>query len=171
MSCTAIALAKLCDGSTAKLAGFKTEDTGCNRTLRTLPYQLMLVPLAVFVAVPNGRMLNPDQKQIRSLRRWFWQSCFNERYSGQTVRTATEDIAAMKMLRDRHVESLLLPETTLRANYFVVNTFRIGTRRGLYFRHLLHWNRRLERFGARCIHTRTRTVSDPGVPNADRASR
>jgi hypothetical protein len=107
------------------------------RTLRTLPYPLMLVPLSVFFAVDDKKMLQPTAKQVASIKRWFWRSCFSERYSGQSVRAASIDIAAMLALREDE-SSVILGDfvVSVEPAWFVTN-FRMGSAKTATFVNML----------------------------------
>jgi hypothetical protein len=107
------------------------------QTLRTLPYQLILVPLSVFFAVPDREMLNVSEEQLRALKRWFWRSCFSERYSGQTVRAAKIDIYEMRRLRNGKEHSLGTFPADVEVRYFLENSFRMNSARTATFVNML----------------------------------
>ncbi|WP_410614857.1 DUF262 domain-containing protein [Amycolatopsis sp. lyj-109] len=99
------------------------------RTLKTLPNQLIFVPLSVYFAVSDRKMLSHREDTLRTLRKWFWQASFTERYSGQTVRAAKEDIALMKRLRragNTNTIDQSLPYVRVPPSYFLQNNFRTG---------------------------------------------
>ncbi|MFI2652685.1 DUF262 domain-containing protein [Micromonospora fulviviridis] len=75
-------------------------------SLKTLPYPLLLAPLSVYFAVPGNSLRHTPEDEMRGLKRWFWRSCFSERYSGQTVRAARADIHEISRLRDGQPNSL-----------------------------------------------------------------
>ena len=59
-------------------------------TLRNMPYPAMLIPLSVYFASSGQEQLVVPDTHRQTLERWFWRSCFSERYSGQTNRVARE---------------------------------------------------------------------------------
>jgi hypothetical protein len=107
------------------------------QTLKTLPYQLILVPLAVFFAISGNELLHSTESQIRALKRWFWRSCFSERYSGQTVRAAKIDIAEMLKLRNGEKHSLGSFAVDVKPDYFLDNNFRMNNARTATFVNML----------------------------------
>lgn len=93
-------------------------------SLSNLPYPQMLVPLAVFFAIPAGQLQVTDaQRQV--LTRWFWRSCFARRYSGQTTRASQSDIAEMRNLRDGEPCDLGAFSYEIEPSFFTANQFRI----------------------------------------------
>jgi hypothetical protein len=103
-------------------------------TLRNMPYPAMLIPLSVYFATPGETQIVLPAPARRTLERWFWRSCFSERYSGQTNRVARNDIADMIKLRDGL-------ETTLGTfaipvdlhEFFFETVFRLGSARSATF--------------------------------------
>jgi hypothetical protein len=60
--------------------------------LKCLPYNALLVPLAVFFAEPDNRDVTYEESTLRAIKHWFWKSCFSRRYTSQTKRTSIRDI-------------------------------------------------------------------------------
>lgn len=108
-------------------------------TAKTLPYQLILVPLSVFFAVRGDALLTPTAAQIATLKQWFWRACFFERYSGQTVRAAKSDIQEMRKLRanEEHGLGSFAADYTVKPDFFLSNNFRINNSRTATFVNLL----------------------------------
>jgi len=107
-------------------------------SLKTLPYQLMLVPLSVYFAVHPGRMRRTSESELEELKMWYWRSCFSERYSGQTVRSATTDIAKMQQLRQSGERGLAsFVDVAITPPQFLHTSFRMGTARTATFVNLL----------------------------------
>ncbi len=70
----------------------------------------------------------------RTLERWFWRSCFSERYSGQTNRVARNDIAEMVKLRDGDETTLGTFVVLVKLRVFFFETvFRLGSARSATF--------------------------------------
>ncbi|GIF70969.1 GmrSD restriction endonuclease domain-containing protein [Asanoa siamensis] len=106
-------------------------------TLRTLPYPLLLVPLSVYFAVPGNSLRVTPEHEVRTLKRWFWRSCFAERYSGQTVRAARADIHEMALLRDGIPNVLGDFTANVSPIFFLYNDFRPATAKTATFVNLL----------------------------------
>jgi hypothetical protein len=103
-------------------------------TLRNMPYPAMLIPLSVYYATPGDRQIVASVQARRTLERWFWRSCFSERYSGQTNRVARNDIAEMVKLRAG--EDTTLGEFAVAVNlhdFFFETVFRLGSARSATF--------------------------------------
>ncbi|MFF5227321.1 DUF262 domain-containing protein [Dactylosporangium sp. NPDC000521] len=102
-------------------------------TIKTLPYPLMLAPLSVYFAVPNGRMRLTPESEISLLKKWFWRSCFAERYSGQSVRAAKVDVEEMARLRDGQQNLLAKVPASISPDFFLGTDFRINSARTATF--------------------------------------
>ncbi|WP_159574014.1 DUF262 domain-containing protein [Curtobacterium sp. 18060] len=106
-------------------------------TVKTLPYPLMLVPLATFFAKEDGVLPRYTEAQLSQLKKWFWRSCFSERYSGQTSRAAKADVAEMASLRDGAVSEIANFGVAVGANFFLETSFRMGSARTATFVNML----------------------------------
>lgn len=106
-------------------------------TVKTLPYPLMLVPLAVFFAVEDGRLPRFTDAQLSELEKWFWRACFAERYSGQTLRAARADVAEMAKLRDGSTDEIARFPVTVGADFFSETNFRMNSARTATFVNML----------------------------------
>lgn len=98
-------------------------------TLRNMPYPAMLIPLSVYFAVAGEKQLIVPAPDRQVLERWFWRSCFAERYSGQTNRVARNDIAEMVKLRKGQQTALGQFAVTVGPEFFSDNVFRLGSAR------------------------------------------
>jgi hypothetical protein len=102
-------------------------------TLRNMPYPTMLIPLSVYFAVPGSeQVVVPAADRVR-LERWFWRSCFSERYSGQTNRVARRDIGEMSELRDGGANTLGEFAVTVTPDFFSDTVFRLSSARTATF--------------------------------------
>lgn len=106
-------------------------------TVKTLPYPLMLVPLTVFFAVDSGTLPRYTATQMTELKKWFWRACFAERYSGQTIRAARADIAAMAALRDGQSIDVGKFPVMVDDDFFLASSFRMNSARTATFVNLL----------------------------------
>ncbi|MEH0985571.1 GmrSD restriction endonuclease domain-containing protein [Micromonospora sp. CPCC 205556] len=96
-------------------------------TIKTLPYPLMLVPLSVYFAVPGAALRVTPEEEVAALRRWFWRSCFSERYSGQSVRAARADVVEMQKLREGAANTLGHFAVEIGDYFFLWTDFRINS--------------------------------------------
>jgi len=106
-------------------------------TVKTLPYPLMLVPLAVYFAISGNQMRHTPAAETSEIKKWFWRACFAERYSGQTVRAARTDIAEMSKLRDGKEHSLSKFAVAIEADFFLSTAFRMNSARTATFVNML----------------------------------
>jgi hypothetical protein len=67
--------------------------------LKNLPYSSLIIPLCVFFAEPDGKEVSYDSNVYAKLKKWFWRSCFTNRYGSQTKRTAMADINEVEKLK------------------------------------------------------------------------
>jgi hypothetical protein len=102
-------------------------------TLRNMPYPTMLIPLSVYFAVPGKKQLVVPGTHRQTLERWFWRSCFSERYSGQTNRVARNDIAEMVKLRSGDETTLGQFAVTVGPEFFSETVFRLSSARSATF--------------------------------------
>jgi hypothetical protein len=102
-------------------------------TLRNMPYPTMLIPLSVYFAIAGATQLVVPDKHRELLERWFWRSCFSERYSGQTNRVARNDIAEMISLRKDSAATLGDFVTTVGPEFFLETVFRLSSARTATF--------------------------------------
>lgn len=97
------------------------------RTLANLPYSSLLVPLAVFFAVEDGKSIRMSDGQRAAIERWIWKSCFSRRFSAGVLRNLTRDITEMIALRERGTSNIDSFGVTLDEEYFLDQSFTIGT--------------------------------------------
>lgn len=96
------------------------------QTLANLPFVTMLVPLAVFFAVPGNKEAAYTDDQRRQINRWFWRTALSRRYSSGVLRNLKTDIAEMAALREGKPSKLGEFEATADANFFLTNNFSMG---------------------------------------------
>jgi hypothetical protein len=102
-------------------------------TLRNLPYPAMLIPLSVYFASSGETQLVVPARARSLIVRWFWRSCFSERYSGQTNRVARNDIEEMVKLRDGGETALGAFTTVVSPDFFSETVFRLSSARSATF--------------------------------------
>ena len=94
-------------------------------SLKNLPYSSLIIPLCAFFAEPDGKEVSYDSEVNTKLKKWFWRSCFTNRYGSQTKRTATIDINEVEKLKDgaANIFGDISPEIS--ENFFQANYFRL----------------------------------------------
>ncbi len=97
------------------------------QTLDNLPFSTMLVPLAVFFAVPGTKEVKYSNDQSGQINRWFWKSAFSRRYSSGVLRNLNSDIAEMKNLADGKASALGEFSLSLGPEFFSESNFNIGS--------------------------------------------
>lgn len=95
------------------------------RRIDNLPFQTLLVPLAVFFAVSGERQIVVTQEQRDRMLRWFWKVCFGKRYSSGVLRNLEEDMKQMLQLKGGQQSSLGGFSVNISDDYFTSNNFGI----------------------------------------------
>ncbi len=96
-------------------------------TLKCLPYDSLLVPLAVFFAEPDNRDVTYTESTYQEIKKWFWKSCFSRRYTSQTKRTALRDIQEIKKLKSGSSSLLASFDVEVDHSFFSSNTFKVSS--------------------------------------------
>lgn len=97
------------------------------RRLSNLPYPALLVPLAVFFAIPDGKSVKLTGDQRKSLETWFWRACFSRRFSAAVLRNLNRDIQEAATLRATGASTLASVAVNVDDEYFTEQGFTIGT--------------------------------------------
>lgn len=94
--------------------------------LANLPYNVLLIPLSSFFAIPGNKQLvyNDDQRKI--LIKWFWRASFSKRFSAGVLRNLNRDVAEAKKLRVGQINNLADFKVELTKDYYKDNQFKIG---------------------------------------------
>lgn len=95
--------------------------------LKNLPYPALLLPLCAFFAEPEGKSVAYSTEKLQRITRWFWRSCFTERYTSQTRKTTKSDIIEMKKLKDGKSSSLGDFSAVVDSRFFVARQFRLAS--------------------------------------------
>lgn len=96
------------------------------QTLTNLPFVTMLVPLAVFFAVPGNREASYTNAQRDKINRWFWRTAFSRRYSSGVLRNLKTDITEMVALRNQRQSALGDFDVAIDPDFFLSNNFNMG---------------------------------------------
>jgi hypothetical protein len=93
--------------------------------LQLLPYTAILIPLAAFFSADAGTVVTNDQRRL--LVRWFWRTCFTQRYSGNPQRNIRRDIEEAVKLRKGEASLLGDIPVNVDEGFFLANRFNIRT--------------------------------------------
>jgi hypothetical protein len=96
-------------------------------SLENLPFQTLLVPLAVFFAHPGNQRIEYSNEQRERLLRWFWRTCFTRRYSSGVLKTLKVDIGEILKLRQGADSALGDFPAGVGPDFFLQNTFKIDS--------------------------------------------
>lgn len=96
------------------------------QSLSNLPFVTLLVPLAVFFAVPGKREMAYTNAQRAAINRWFWRACFSKRYSSGVLRNLKTDIEQMAALRDGKQSTIGNFALKVVPDFFLTNKFSMG---------------------------------------------
>ena len=94
-------------------------------SLKNLPYSALIIPLSVFFAEPDGKQVSYNGKVQLRLKKWFWRSCFTNRYGSQIKRTATTDINELEKLKIGEASVLGDISYDIDEGFFKDNYFRL----------------------------------------------
>ncbi|MBD2296694.1 DUF262 domain-containing protein [Anabaena sphaerica FACHB-251] len=93
-------------------------------TLKNLPYPSLIIPLSAFFAEPDGKEVSYNFKVNNQLNKWFWRSCFTNRYSIQTRKFIISDIKEVIKLKNGEDSSFGEIECEIDKDFFINNRFR-----------------------------------------------
>lgn len=94
--------------------------------LANLPYNVLLIPLSAFFAIPGNRQFVYNDDQRRILIKWFWRASFSKRFSAGVLRNLNRDVAEAKKLRIDGTSNLTDFKVDITKDYFKDNQFKIG---------------------------------------------
>ena len=95
--------------------------------LDNLPYDNLLIPLAVFFSSQGNQHLRYDNNQRDEIRKWFWKTSFSKRYSAGTIKALNRDIEEMIKLKNNNGSILSSIPISLTEDFFNRNQFMMGT--------------------------------------------
>jgi len=96
-------------------------------SIETLPFQTMLVPLAVFFAAAKGTQVVIAEEQRVRLVKWFWRVAFARRYSSGVLRLLSEDIDQILALKNGKPSKLGEFNCVIAGELFTDKAFNIST--------------------------------------------
>lgn len=95
-------------------------------SLKLLPMEGILVVLTAFFASPQKQPAPIDEKQYHVVNKWFWRSCFSQRYKGGTKNTDS-DVEEIQKLKDQTHSQLGEIKFSIDSNYFLKNSFNMSS--------------------------------------------
>src|SRR6202000_2490066 len=95
--------------------------------LENVPYDNILVPLAVFFANDENKQHRISNAQRKEILRWFWLTCFSRRYNSQPVKNLKEDVIAFGNLKAGKSKTITDNEMRVDPTFFTGNVFRINS--------------------------------------------
>lgn len=84
-----------------------------------LPYLSMLVPLSSFFATAQSAGYMPDALQTKTIKQWFWRSCYARRYSHSLDTAHAADIKGMTLLKSSPGTSCWIEKPNIKSEVFV----------------------------------------------------
>lgn len=93
--------------------------------LKNLPYSSLIIPLCVFFAEPDGKEVSYNSNVYSKLKKWFWRSCFTNRYGSQTKRTVIADILEVEKLKTGEISIFGDIPHDFNEDFFKNNYFRL----------------------------------------------
>lgn len=96
-------------------------------SLKLLPMENILIVLSSFFASCKKQPGPVPEKQNECIKKWFWRSCFSERYrrGGKNIEVDLEEIQKLKNGQDSELgKKINIP---IDKNYFLQNNFRMSS--------------------------------------------
>jgi hypothetical protein len=95
--------------------------------LHNLPNASLLIPLCVFFAVAGNSQVVLTYDQRQAILRWFWRTCFINRYRSQPIKTVEADIEQILRLKRRESSKFGDITASITEDFFKNNVFRIDS--------------------------------------------
>jgi hypothetical protein len=92
--------------------------------LKNLPYPGLIIPLSAFFAEPEGKEVSYDSIVYKRLKKWFWRSCFTNRYSIQSKKIIISDIEEVIKLKNGEISTFGDIDCKIDQEFFINNRFR-----------------------------------------------
>jgi hypothetical protein len=77
--------------------------------LENLPYDNLLVPLAVYFAGDPNVQKKISNGHRQEIVKWFWRTCLGRRYNSQPVKSLREDVVEFNRLKNGTTKTLSNP--------------------------------------------------------------
>ncbi|WP_404463165.1 DUF262 domain-containing protein [Vreelandella aquamarina] len=96
-------------------------------TIENLPYQVILVPLSVFFAVPGNSEFAYTDAQRKKIVTWFWRVSYSKRYSAGLLRNLNTDIKELVRLKKNKESKIDDISVSISDSFFTKNRFLISS--------------------------------------------
>lgn len=96
-------------------------------SLKLLPMENILVVLTAFFASPQRQPSPVPQEQYQILKKWFWRSCFSQRYARGGAKSTDIDIEEVKKLKNGMPNTLGDISLPVDTDYFLKNSLNMGS--------------------------------------------
>lgn len=96
-------------------------------SLKLLPMENILPVLTSFFASPQNQPPPVPQDQYEIIKRWFWRSCFSQRYARGGAKTTDADLVEVQNLKNGIYHNLGDFDVSLDTDYFLKNVFRMSS--------------------------------------------
>jgi hypothetical protein len=96
-------------------------------SLKFLPMENILVVLSAFFASPEKQPSPPLQEQYKSINKWFWRSCFSQRYARGGAKSTEVDLKEIQKLKNGESSNLGEFPISIDKSYFLNNVFRVSS--------------------------------------------
>lgn len=95
--------------------------------LKLLPMENILPVLASFFASPQKQPPPIPDEQYKTIKKWFWRSCFSQRYARGGAKSTAVDLAEVQNLKAGKPHKLGDFDISLDTSFFLKNSFRMST--------------------------------------------
>ena len=92
--------------------------------LKLLPMENILIVLASFFASSKKQPSPIPQEQNQLIKKWFWRSCFSERYARRGIKSTETDIQEITKLKNGEPSNLGDFDFSIDKSYFLKKCFR-----------------------------------------------
>lgn len=96
-------------------------------SLKLLPMENILVVLTAFFTSPQRQPSPVPQEQYQILKKWFWRSCFSQRYARGGAKITDLDLVDVRNLKNGIASGLGEFEPSIDAGYFLKNGFNMSS--------------------------------------------
>jgi hypothetical protein len=96
-------------------------------SLKLLPMENILAVLSLFFASPQKQPPPIPQEQYEVVRRWFWRSCFSQRYARGGAKSTDLDLQEIVKLKAGESNKLGEFDVSLDSTFFDKNSFRMSS--------------------------------------------
>lgn len=96
-------------------------------SLKLLPMDNILVVLTAFFADPQTQPHPIPQEKYQIIKKWFWRSCFSQRYARGGAKVTDVDIEEVKKLKQGIPNTLRDINISIDTDAFLKNSFNMGS--------------------------------------------